>query len=218
MRIRCFPILFAALLGCIALRAQDPALKDAFLQAKAAWATQGDRETSSAKFGSILAALEPVAPTLDAAWVQLLCETYNWMAILDDRLPARRERAPKYLEAALNLNHDFEIDRNITNTRLQGAFELVRASRFGRVQLALAPEGGSLILDGKPAPLVSPNLDDRLLKLVGAAFLSAARRERRPSAARVAPVFLEQLRALLARLGRAGRLKAGFLRLERDRP
>jgi coproporphyrinogen III oxidase-like Fe-S oxidoreductase len=76
----------------------------------------------------------------------------------------------------------------------------------------------ALILDGKPAPLVSPNLDDRLLKLVGAAFLSAARRERRPSAARVAPVFLEQLRALLARLGRAGRLKAGFLRLERDRP
>jgi len=152
MRIRCFPILFAALLGCIALRAQDPALKDTFLQAKAAWATQGDRETSSAKFGSILAALEPVAPTLDAAWVQLLCETYNWMAILDDRLPARRERAPKYLEAALNLNHDFEIDRNITNARLQSAFDALRAGKFGRLKLTLAPEGGSLTIDGKPRP------------------------------------------------------------------
>jgi len=147
------PLLLTALLA--PLRAQDPALKDTFLQAKAAWATQGDRETAAAKFGAVLAALEPGAAKLDPAWVQLLCETYNWMAILDDRIPAKRERAPRYLEAALTLNPDFEIDRNITNTRLQGAFDIVRAGRFGRVQLTLDPEGGTLVLDGKAMPAVA---------------------------------------------------------------
>jgi hypothetical protein len=146
------PLLLAALLGGPGLlRAQDPALKDTFLQAKAAWAIQGDREAASAKFGSILAALEPGAPKLDPGWVQLLCETYNWMAILDDRLPAKRDRAPKYLESALALNPDFEIDRNITNTRLQNAFDGLRAARFGQVKLTVAPEGGTLTLDGRIA-------------------------------------------------------------------
>ena len=151
---RYLPALLAALLGVLGpLRAQDPALKDTFLQAKAAWATQGDRETAAAKFGSVLAALEPAAAKLDAAWVQVLCETYNWMAILDDRMPAKRERAPKYLEAALGLNPDFEIDRNITNTRLQTAFDGLRAGKFGRVKLSLDPEGGTLTLDGRTRPV-----------------------------------------------------------------
>jgi len=150
---RFLPILLAALLGLPGpLRAQDPALKDTFLQAKAAWATQGDRETAAAKFGSILAALEPGAQQLDPAWVQVLCETYNWMAILDDRIPSKRERAPRYLDAALALNPDFEIDRNITNTRLQNAFDGLRGAKFGRVKLSLDPEGGVLTLDGKPRP------------------------------------------------------------------
>jgi len=140
------PLLFAALLA--PARAQDPALRDTFLQAKAAWATQGDREAAAAKFATILAALEG-NPKLDAAWVQVLCETYNWMAILDDRSPAKRERAPRHLEAALNLNPDFEIDRSITNARLQGAFDGLRAAKFGRVKLTLDPADGSLTLDGK---------------------------------------------------------------------
>jgi hypothetical protein len=150
------PLLFAALLGCLSpLRAQDPGLKDAFQQAKAAWAVQGDREGAAAKFGTVLAALEPRVQTLDPAWIQVLCETYNWMAILEDRVPARRERAPKYLETALGLNPDFEIDRNITNARLQTAFDGLRAARFGRVRLSLDPPGGTLTVDGK-APSGGP--------------------------------------------------------------
>ena len=149
---RFLPLLIAALLGCAALRAQDPALRDSFTQGKAAWATEGDREGAAARFGVVLAALEPVAPTLDAAWVRLLCETYNWVAVLDDRTPAKRERAAQYLDAALTLDPDFEIDRNLTNTRLQTVFDGLRAGKFGRLKLTLDPPGGSLTLDGKARP------------------------------------------------------------------
>ena len=45
-------VLLAALLAVAPLRGQDPALKDTFLQAKSAWATQGDRETATAKFSA----------------------------------------------------------------------------------------------------------------------------------------------------------------------
>jgi hypothetical protein len=144
------PVLLTVLLGGPGpLRAQDPALKDTLQQAKAAWATQGDRDTAIAKFGTLLAALEPGAQKLDPPWVQVLCETYNWMAILDDRIPSKRERAPKYLDSALTLNPDFEIDRNITNTRLQNAFDNLRAGKFGQVQFSLDPGEGTLTLDGK---------------------------------------------------------------------
>ena len=159
VRRRFLPLLLAVLLGGPGpLRAQDPGLRDTFQQAKAAWATQGDREGASAKFGAIIAALEPDAPKLEAGWIQVLCETYNWMAILDDRVAARREKAPRHLEAALNLNPDFEIDRNITNARLQAAFDALRAGKYGRLKLTLDPEGGTLTLDGKtrlPAPPAS---------------------------------------------------------------
>jgi hypothetical protein len=147
------PLFCAALLGCLSfLPAQDPALKDTFQQAKAAWATQGDRETAAAKFGTVLAALEPNAAHLDAGWTQVLCETYNWMAILDDRLPPKRERAPRYLDTALGLNPDFEIDRNITNARLQSAFDGLRNGKFGRFKLTLDPLDGALTVDGAPRP------------------------------------------------------------------
>ena len=148
-------VLLAALLAVAPLRGQDPALKDTFLQAKSAWATQGDRETATAKFSAVLAALEPAAARLEPAWQQVLCETYNWMAILDDRLPAKRERAPRYLESALNLNPDFEIDRNITNARLQTAFDNLRGGKYGRVTASFDPLGGTLVLDGKPLGVVT---------------------------------------------------------------
>ena len=134
------------------LAAQDPTLKDTLVQAKASWATQGDREGASARFSQILAALEPTSLTLDGSWKQVLCETYNWMAVLDDRLPANRARAPKRLEALLDLNPDFEIDRAITNARLQGIFDSLRAAKVVKVSLALEPPGGALTLDGKPRP------------------------------------------------------------------
>jgi len=150
------PLTFAFLLACAGiLRAQEPALKDTFQQAKAAWATQGDREGATAKFNTVLAALEPKAVDLAPEARQMLCETYNWMAVLEDRVPARRDKAPRFLESALALDPDFEIDRNITNARLQGAFDALRAARFGRVRLDLDPEGGVLTLDGKPMPAAS---------------------------------------------------------------
>jgi len=149
-RLRPLLLLTALSLGALArLSAQDPALKDTLVQAKAAWASQGDRDGASAKFTQILAALVPTAPSLDAGWKQVLCEAYNWMAVLDDRLPANRARAPKYLEALLDLNPDFDIDRSITNTRLQTTFDGLRAAKLVRVKLNLEPAGGVLTLDGK---------------------------------------------------------------------
>jgi hypothetical protein len=142
--------LLPAFLGLAPLAAQDAAVKETFTQAKAAWATQGDRETAAGKFGAVLAALEPKAAQLDPGWIQVLCETYNWMAILEDRVAARREKAPRYLESALNLNPDFEIDRNITNARLQAAFDTLRGARFGKVTLHFDPSGGTLAQDGRP--------------------------------------------------------------------
>jgi hypothetical protein len=136
--------------------APDPAIRDTFQQAKAAWAVQGDRAGASAKFEAVLAALEPAVRTLDPAWIQVLCETYNWMATLDDRLPAKRERAPRYLDTALGLNPDFEIDRTITNARLQAAFDNLRAGRLGRLNLSLDPPEGVLTVDGRPRPAGMP--------------------------------------------------------------
>lgn len=134
------------------LRAQDTALKETFQQAKALWATQGDRDGAAARFEQVLSALEPKSKSLDGEWLQMLCETYNWLAVLDDRSPARKTRAPKDLEALLELNPDFDLDRAITNARLQGVFETLRAGRLARVKLTLEPEGGTLSVNGKARP------------------------------------------------------------------
>ena len=101
----------------------------------------------------MLSALEPKARSLDAEWVQVLCESYNWLAVLDDRTPAKRPRVQKDLEAILNLNPDFDIDRNITNARLQGVFDGLRSGKLCRVKITLSPDGGTLTLDGKPSTL-----------------------------------------------------------------
>jgi len=72
-------VLLAALVLAAPLGAQDPALKDTFLQAKAAWATQGDREAATAKLGIVLAALEPGAQQLDPAWTSCCAKpTTGW--------------------------------------------------------------------------------------------------------------------------------------------
>jgi hypothetical protein len=144
-------------LACaLALPAQDAALKDTLVQAKAAWAAQGDRESASAKFGQIITALEPTAPALKPEWKQVLCEAYNWMAVLDDRLPANRAQAPKHLQALLDLSPDFDIDRTITNAKLQGIFDNLRATKLVRVKLTFDPPGGTLLLDGKTRLTAEP--------------------------------------------------------------
>lgn len=146
------PLLFVLAAASWNLSAQDPALKETFQQAKVLWGTQGDREGASAKFEQILSALEPRGKTLEGEWLQMLCETYNWLAVLDDRTPAKKARAPKDLEALLELNPDFEVDRNLTSARLLAHFEALRTSKLVRVKLVLEPEGGTLTLDGKPRP------------------------------------------------------------------
>jgi hypothetical protein len=144
------PLALLATLSGMDLRAQDPALKETFQQAKALWGIQGDNPGASAKFEQILGALEPKGKTLEGEWLQMLCETYNWLAILDDRSATKKPRAQKDLEALLELNPDFDMDRIITNARLQGVFEALRSSRLVRVKLALDPEGGILAVDGRP--------------------------------------------------------------------
>jgi len=147
---RCLaPILLLASLSSPWLRAQDPALKETFQQAKILWATQGDRDGASVKFEQVLSALEPKGKALEGEWLQMLSETYNWLAVLDDRTPARKARTPKNLEALIDLNPDFDVDRNITNARLQALFETLRGTKLVRVKLLLEPEGGTLTVDGR---------------------------------------------------------------------
>ncbi len=155
MRTRFLSSLVRVLLGgilCAAFAgAQDASLRETFQQAKNLWATQGDKDGASARFEQVLAILEPKGRSLDADWIQVLCETYNWLAVLDDRTPAKRPRVQKDLEAILALNPDFEIDRNITNARLQGVFDGLRSAKLCKVKINLNPEGGRLSLNGKPS-------------------------------------------------------------------
>jgi hypothetical protein len=138
-------------LFCATLWGQDPALKDAFLQAKALWATQGDREGATARFDSVVTALAPKAADLDPTWVQVLCESYNWLAVLDDRSAQNRPRAQTRLQALMDLSPDFELDRALTSQRLLALFDRMKGERYALIRLSYAPEGGQLLVDGKPA-------------------------------------------------------------------
>jgi hypothetical protein len=152
MRFR--PLLPLVLLLSLGLGAQEPALKDTFLQAKALWATQGDRENATARFEQVVGALAPRAATLDPAWIQVLCESYNWLAVLDDRGAQTKARAQGRLQALLDLDPDFEVDRTLTSQRLTALFDRLRAERYAPVRLTYAPEGGTLTVDGRAgAPL-----------------------------------------------------------------
>jgi hypothetical protein len=148
MRLR--TLLFIPLF-CATLWGQDPAIKDAFLQAKALWATQGDREGATARFDGVVTALAPKAAELDATWIQVLCESYNWLAVLDDRSAQNRPRAQTRLQALMDLSPDFELDRALTSQRLQALFDRMKGERYALVKLSYTPEGGQLLVDGKPA-------------------------------------------------------------------
>ena len=97
---------FAFLLG-LGLGAQDPALKDTFIQAKALWATQGDREGATARFEKVVETLAPKAASLEPEWFQTLCESYNWLAVLDDRSAQNKPRAQARLQSLIDLNPDY---------------------------------------------------------------------------------------------------------------
>lgn len=133
----------------------DAALKETFKQGKDLWANQGDRDGAAAKFEQVLAALEPLAlkpGALDPEWGLVLCETYNWLAILEDRNPAKKADAVKRIEALVNFDPDFELDKNITSGKLQGLYENLRGGKLARVGFTFQPEGGVLRVDEKTGP------------------------------------------------------------------
>jgi len=143
-------LVLTALLAMPSLGAQDPDLKNTLMNAKTLWASDGNREGAVAKFQTILDALEPAVKNLDPSWTRVLCETYNWMAVLDDRTPNKQALAAKHLDLMLDLDPDFEIDRSITNKRVQNTFDTARATRFVKVKPNLDPADGILLIDGKP--------------------------------------------------------------------
>jgi hypothetical protein len=133
----------------------DPALKEVFKQGKDLWANQGDRDGATAKFEQVLAALEPLAlkaTNLAPDWSLALCETYNWLAILEDRNPAKKADAVKRLEALLNFNPDFELDKGITSGKLQTLHENLRGAKLAKVSFTFQPEGGVINVDDHPGP------------------------------------------------------------------
>ncbi|WLT31556.1 hypothetical protein [Geothrix sp. PMB-07] len=145
--------LLLSTLFCAALWGQDATLKDTFVQAKALWATQGDREGATARFDSVVAALAPKALGLEPEWSQVLCESYNWLAVLDDRNAQTRARAQVRLQALLDLNPDFDLDRALTSQRLATLFDRMKGEKYAQVKLSWAPEGGRLTVDGRPSAL-----------------------------------------------------------------
>ena len=146
---RLLPFAFLLVLG---LGAQDPALKDTFVQAKTLWAAQGDREGATTRFEQVVGALAPKAATLDPAWTQILCESYNWLAVLDDRGAQTKSRAQGRLQALIDLNPDFEVDRALTSQRLAAVFDRLKAEKYAPVKFTYAPEGGTLSVDGRLGP------------------------------------------------------------------
>ena len=137
---------------CASLWGQDPALRYAFIQAKAAWATQGNREDATNRFEGVVAALAPKTESLSPDWVQVLCESYNWLAVLDDRAAATKPRALSRFQALVALNPDFELDRAMTSQRLTALYERVRSETYAAIRLSYTPEGGQLVVDGKSGP------------------------------------------------------------------
>lgn len=123
-------------------------LEQQFQQAKALWASQGDRDAASTQFEQIIKSLED--QQLTPQNLHMLCQSYNWLTVLYDRTPSKRGQVTKNLETILKYMPDFEIDKAITNTRLQKQFEALRASRLVKVTFELDPQGGTLTVDENP--------------------------------------------------------------------
>ncbi|MBK8727525.1 MAG: hypothetical protein IPL96_16170 [Holophagaceae bacterium] len=152
------PALLALFAPAPPAAAQD-ALKESIAQAKALWTTSGDRDGAVAKFEMVLAALEPKGRSLEGEPLGMLCETYAWLAVLDDRVPEKRPNAAKRLESLLDLAPDYDIDRTLATSRLAAVFDALRAAKLGSVQFSFQPEGGLLKVDGRAvAPVASKRL------------------------------------------------------------
>ncbi|HTL98642.1 MAG TPA: S1C family serine protease, partial [Holophagaceae bacterium] len=147
--------LAASWLAPAALRAQDPALKDTFQQGRDLWAKNGDRDGATAKLEQVVAALAPKAKGLDPDWRRELCQAYNLLAVLDDRSPATRAHAQERLQALLDTDPAYELDRDLTTTRLLNTYTQMRAARFGLVRFTFEPQGGILSVDGQETATAS---------------------------------------------------------------
>lgn len=143
-------LLLMGLLAASGLQAQDATLKEQFVQAKALWENQGDADGAMVRLEQVLSVLEPKAKALDAEWLQVLTESYFWLAVVMDRNPAKRSGAAKRLEALLEVNPDFEPDKGVGTKRLHDQFDSLRSAKLCRVKLNILPEGGRFLVDGKP--------------------------------------------------------------------
>ncbi len=148
--------LFLALAGFA--MGQDAVLRDSFLQGKSLWSNQGERDAAALRFEQVIAALEPKAKDLPLEWRQVLCEAYNWLAVLDDRSATQKVRASRNLEAIIDLDPDFDIDRSLTPSRLQSHFDSLRGAKLVKVNFSFLPEGGQLLVDGRPSALLAAKL------------------------------------------------------------
>lgn len=137
---------------------QDAVLRDSFLQGKSLWSNQGERDAAAVRFEQVIAALEPKAKDLAGEWRQILCEAYNWLAVLDDRSPTLKARASRNLEAIIDLDPDFDIDRSLTPSRLQAHFDSLRSAKLVKVNFSFSPEGGQLLVDGRPSALLAAKM------------------------------------------------------------
>ena len=137
-------------------------------------------------------------------------ERKDALAIIDPT-PRRLFLAALYFLGRAELEGMSEVRFSLVTSK--GRWQL-SLRRLSPVEPCLGRVGNLALVFGKNREsLITPRVDDRLLRLVVAAFVSSAARQPNPSAAGVAPYFLGSLRAILSRLERTGRLAKGALRL-----
>lgn len=139
---------FSLLLASSILLGQTaPTPQELFKQGKELWTVQGNREEALARLEQAVTLVgTPGSPELR----RLLCETFNLLAVLDDRAGGQKARVPQRLQAILDLDPDFVLDRLVTNPRLIALYERTRDGRFLKVEGDFQPTGGALTIDGRP--------------------------------------------------------------------
>lgn len=139
------PVALLLLPACLAAQAPGtPA--ELFQQAKALWTGQGNRDEALAKLEQVVATLGAPGAVADR---KLLCEAYNWLAVLEDRSAAQKAKVPQRFQAILDLDPDFLLDKTVTPQRLQTQFDRSREGRFVKVEAEVQPAGGRFSVDGR---------------------------------------------------------------------
>lgn len=126
--------------------ATTPAPSDLLQQAKALWTAQGDRDGALGRLEQVVASLNAEGTPQER---HLLCEAYNWLAVLEDRSPSLKAKVPTRLQAILDLDPDFALDKTVTPQRLLTQYDRTRDARFVKVEAELQPPGGRVSVDGR---------------------------------------------------------------------